>query len=127
MGINDVQLVIVADHRQMVALLRDGRVDWISETPYSAVFFQQAAAAKLLARKWKNGVPSYASLVIARRDSGIDRLAALSGRRFAFQHPGSTTGYFLPVLTLREAGLPLSPLASTAWKRRSTSGMRAFV
>ncbi len=111
-GIDRVEVVIVADHRQMVALMRDGRIDWVSETPYSALYLQQAAGAELLVRKWKDGVPSYRSLFVTRWDQDIDSLAQLAGRTVGFQHPGSTTGYFLPALALRDGGLTLASLAT---------------
>jgi phosphonate transport system substrate-binding protein len=47
----------------------------------------------------------YNSLIIVRKESGIDRLGDLKGKSFAFTDKSSTSGYVYPLLLLKESGL----------------------
>lgn len=111
-GVAGVEILVAENRSQLIRLLLDGRVDWVTETAYSAAVLEHQANAEILLRKWKYGVPSYQSILFVRRDSGIESTAGLLNRRIAFQHPGSTTGYFLPRIRLEGAGLNLRELRS---------------
>lgn len=112
LGVENVDILIAENHAQMIRFIRDGRVDWITETAYSAVLLEQSAGAEMLLRKWKQGFPNYHSVVFVREDSAINTLEELQGRSIAFQHPGSTTGYFVPKSLLHARTLSLHPLRS---------------
>jgi phosphonate transport system substrate-binding protein len=64
----------------------------------------------MLLRRWKDGVPEYRSLFIARRDNDIQGIGDLVGRTLAFEDRGSTTAYFMPAVVLRDAGFDLVEL-----------------
>jgi len=51
------------------------------------------------------GSPSYNGQIIARADSGIKKLTDLKGKTFARPDPLSTSGWIIPMLTLRAAGV----------------------
>lgn len=110
LGIESIEVVVVESRDQMVRLLREGRVDWVTETAYSATLLQEEADAEILVRKWKQGVPEYQSLIFTRKDSPLNSLLDLVNHRIAFQHPGSTTGYFQPASELRAVGHKLKRL-----------------
>lgn len=112
LGVSNVDIMIAENRDQLVRLLRDGRVDWVTETAYSAAVLEEFADAEILLRKWKHGVASYHSMLFVRRDSGIDSLGDLQGKKLAFQHPGSTTGYFVPRSSLQASGLRMRELRS---------------
>lgn len=112
LGIKNVDILIAESSEQMVRFIRDGRVDWITETAYSAASLEMQSGAEIVLRKWKHGVPSYKSIVFVRTDSGIESLEALTGRSIAFQHPGSTTGYFVPRNLMQTLGMPIRSLRS---------------
>jgi len=58
------------------------------------------------------GSPTYNGQIIVRADSGIKTLADLDGKTFARPDPLSTSGWIIPMLTLRAAGVdPDSDLA----------------
>jgi len=50
-------------------------------------------------------VPTYASIIIARADSGINTLADLKGKRFAFGDPDSTSSNLWPKFYLKQNGI----------------------
>ena len=110
LGVEGIEVLVVDSRDQMIKLFRDGRVDWVSETAYSAVLLEEQAGAEILLRKWKQGVPEYRSLIFTRRDSQLHGLPDLVDCKIAFQHPGSTSGYFQPASELRAAGLRLRQL-----------------
>lgn len=84
----------------------------VTDTPFSAVFFADEVGARMILRKWKEGVSDYSCVFIARKDSDISSLAQLQGKKIAFEDPSSTTAYFVPVALLTQAGLGLTPLSS---------------
>jgi phosphonate transport system substrate-binding protein len=51
------------------------------------------------------GSPTYNGQIIARADSGISRISQLKGRTFARPDPLSTSGWIIPMLTMRAAGV----------------------
>lgn len=112
LGVTHVDILIAVNHDQMVRFIRDGRVDWVTETAYSAALLEKKAGAEIILRRWKQGVPSYNSVMFVRKDSQIQSLAELTGTSIAFQHPGSTTGYFVPMSLLRSSGLALRQMRS---------------
>ncbi len=112
LGITDAKVLMARDNRQMISYLRQGKVDWITETPFSAVIFEQKGGAEILLRKWKKGVPEYHTVFFARKDSGIRTLSDLKGKTIAFQDPGSSTAYFIPASVLLREGLRLAQLAA---------------
>lgn len=112
LGITRGEVLMAKDNAQMIRYLKEGRVDWVTETVFSSVAFADKAGAEILLRKWKKGVPEYHSVFITRKDSGIEKLEDLKGRLIAFEDPGSTTAYFLPKAVMLDQGLELVELAS---------------
>ena len=51
------------------------------------------------------GSPTYNGQIIVRADSGINSIADLAGKTFARPDPLSTSGWIIPMLTLRAAGV----------------------
>jgi len=109
-GIAGVDVAFAESPAQMRRMLEEKKVDLLSETAFMALEFMNDGTAKALAREWKKGVPEYHSVIIARKDSGLTALSDLVGRKFAFEDPGSTSGYLLPRIALEDAGLRLMRL-----------------
>jgi phosphonate transport system substrate-binding protein len=120
LGIQRGAALVARNNKEMVELLREGAVDVLSETAFSAVHFTHEAGAKILLREWKKGVAEYRTVFVTRRDSGIGRLADLRGKKIAFEDPGSTTGFLLPLALLTQHGLETVALSSVM--RSSTNG-----
>ena len=112
LGIRRGEVLIARDNQQMIQYLREGKVDWVGETVFSGILFEQKANAEILLRRWKKGVPTYRTVFITRKDSGIRQLSDLIGKTIAFEDPGSTSAYFIPVAELLSAGLQLARLKS---------------
>lgn len=105
LGLKEGRVLMARDNEQMIEYLREGRVDWVTETLFSAVRFVDEAGAEIVLRKRKKGEREYRNVFVTRRGSDIHALRDLGGRIVAVEDPGSTTAYFLPRYLLRQAGL----------------------
>jgi phosphate/phosphite/phosphonate ABC transporter binding protein len=61
------------------------------------------AAAELVSVRY--GSPTYNGQFIVRADSGIESIADLEGKTFCRPDPLSTSGWIIPMLTMRAAGI----------------------
>ncbi len=112
LGITEAGVLMAPSNDVMVRYLKEGRVDWVTETPFSSIIFREEAGAELLLCKWKKGVSRYRTVFFTRNDSDIHSIEDLRGRTIAFEDPGSSSAYFIPASELIEAGLKLVPLDS---------------
>ncbi|SDN98711.1 phosphate/phosphite/phosphonate ABC transporter substrate-binding protein [Geodermatophilus sp. DSM 45219] len=110
-GVSGGDVVVAESVEEMAELLRTGAVDIYVDNMNGVTQVVQDGAATPLLRRWKDGAPTYHSVVVARRDSGITTPEQLVGRTVAFEEETSTDGYFLPVSTLRQLGLTVSQVA----------------
>jgi len=111
-GIKEGRILMARDRQAMLSYLRQGRVDWVTETTGGAIRMIDRGQAEPLLRTWRGGSPTYYGLFVARKDSQISGLDDLLGRSIGFEHPMSTSGYMLPAGMLLEAGLPLAIMLS---------------
>ncbi|MBF0587910.1 MAG: phosphate/phosphite/phosphonate ABC transporter substrate-binding protein [Magnetococcales bacterium] len=122
LGITGSQVVMAKDLQQMVAYLRDGKVDWVTDTVFPALVMQQQAGAEILARRWKKGVAGYHTVFFTRKESPIRNLSDLVGHRIAFEEASSTSAFLLPMAHLiqghRMTLTPLKTFRSTVSKEK---------
>ena len=121
-GVSGSSVRFAKDMAEMTALLRKGEVDVVAESVFAALALADGAGAELALREWRNGLPSNHAILFARKDSGIASLADLTGRRVAFEDPGSATSYILPRVALERAGHRLAELPATAAPRSDAVG-----
>ena len=112
LGIREGRVLMARDAQQMVSYLRQGKVDWITETSGAALGFEERAGAQILLRARRGGLFDYSTVFFTRKDSGIRSLDQLAGRSLGFQHPMSTSAYLVPAAILLEQHLPLAIQAS---------------
>jgi phosphonate transport system substrate-binding protein len=112
LGISEGRVLMAPDTAAMASYLRQGQVDWVTETAGAAMGLMDRGGAEPLALSWRGGEQRYYSVFVARRDSGIESLDDLVGRTIAFQHPNSTSAYLVPAGVLLDRGLSLSGLLS---------------
>lgn len=109
-GIRRGQVLMARDSAQMVTYLRRGRVDWVTETPGTAMLLRSRSGARLMALTERSGVRAYRSLIVVRDDSPLQRLADLAGHRIAFERRNSTSAYLVPAAEMLSANLSLDPM-----------------
>ena len=104
--------VVAGSNREMIRLLAEGKVDVISESPFSALEFEDAGVAEILLLERKQRVASYRTVFFSRLDAGIDSLDDLKGKKIGFEDPGSTTSFRFPMLVMKRFGLEAVPLST---------------
>jgi phosphonate transport system substrate-binding protein len=109
-GIERGKVVVVGSVRELAELMRGGGADLMFDSPYPTLAVGELSGSKVLLRRWKGGKPSYRSLVVVRADSPITSAKELRGKVIAFEDSYSTSGYFLPAVSLQRLGLTLREL-----------------
>jgi len=89
-------------YAEVNASLKNGNIDvaFVCGGPY--VIGHDEFGLELLAAPVVNGKPLYYSYVIVGKDSSIEDLYGLKGKRFAFVDPMSNTGKLIPTYMLHE-------------------------
>jgi phosphonate transport system substrate-binding protein len=59
-----------------------------------------------------SGLSTYRSVIVTRKDSGIDKIIEAKGRRFALGNTSSSSSYLIPVVMFKEVGISLADFAS---------------
>jgi eukaryotic-like serine/threonine-protein kinase len=101
-----VELVLAEDDLELREQLAAGAVDVAALSPYGYVRTRtEHPDLVLLAKPVTSGGSSYQGHILTRADAGIQRLTDLTGKKFCFVEPGSTSGYLYPRALLRQAGI----------------------
>jgi phosphonate transport system substrate-binding protein len=112
LGITNSEVVIAKHAKEMVKILKDGKVDWVQKGVFQAIRYEQEAGMEIMLRSWREGAPDYYTVIFTRNDSGINDLNNLKGKKIAFQDAGSTSSFFTPAAVLIREGLELEELSS---------------
>ena len=99
-----VRFVQRRTYREITALALNGDLEaaWLCGFPY----VRNAAHLRLLAVPVYHGRPLYRSYVIVpATDAGTGRIEDLAGRVFAYSDPDSNSGYLVPRVLLKRAGI----------------------
>jgi len=101
-----VEFIIPASYDGLLTRVTSGEIDLAYLTPMLYVKArQQLPGLRLLVSDVWEGMDFYTGYLVVRRDSGLQDLASLRGRRFCYVDPESTSGYLLPRRFLRQAGV----------------------
>lgn len=99
------KVIVAPTMLQLARLLEQKQVDFYMESSYPTYVINDVqGAAKLLLRRWKDGMAEYRSLIFTKKSGGIKRLEDLRGKTIVFEDPGSSSGYFLPKFFLLRNG-----------------------
>ena len=98
-------------YEQAIEELGNGRALLSYQTPSTYVEAHERYGVEPLVVPLAKGEPFYQSAIVVRSDSGINSLAELRGRRFAFGDAKSTGSKAMPESMLKEAGIGLRELA----------------
>jgi phosphonate transport system substrate-binding protein len=112
LGVTEGKVIMARDRRQMLSYLRQGKVDWVSDTVGTALILRHRGNGRFLATHRKLGESDYRATVFVRRDSSIESMEDLRGNTIAFEHIGSTTGFMVPAVELLRHNLPLALMGS---------------
>jgi methyl-accepting chemotaxis protein len=99
-------------YEQAIEDLGSGRALLSYQTPSTYVEARERYGIEPLAVPLAKGEPFYQSAIVVRVESGINSLAELRGKRFAFGDAKSTGSKAMPESMLKEAGIGLRDLAT---------------
>ena len=100
-----VEMVFRSSYREIITELSKGKMDVCLTGAYMYVLTREEADIRPLVRRKKFGTPLYHSIVVVRKDSGINTMEDLRKKIFAFTDKESTTGYLLPMSMMRKMGI----------------------
>jgi phosphonate transport system substrate-binding protein len=98
------QSVVATSYAGVIEAMGANRADigWLNTFSYVIAHQKYGVEVRLVTVRF--GLPYYRAEIITQANSGINGLADLRGKRFAFVDPASTSGYLFPVAGLKKAG-----------------------
>jgi len=100
-----VELFVAADYVGVIETMKAGKLDIAYYGPLTYVLAKEKTGAIPLVKALVKGKPTYHSVIITRKDSGIETVEDLRGKVFAFGDPASTSSHLMPNAMLRDNGI----------------------
>lgn len=101
-----VESFVASNYVGVVAGLQSKKIQVAFLPPFAYLLAEQTAQAKaILMAKNKRGKVSYTSTIYVRKDSPIQSLEDLKGKKIAFVDQSSSSGYIFPASLLKQNGL----------------------
>ncbi len=107
LGITGGRILVVDKLSQLARAIREGKVDLFHDSVVPTMVLSRWSGSIPILRQWKYEEPDYYSVILVRKDSGIDTLNDLKGKVIAFDEPHSTSAHVLPRMLLVEKKLKL--------------------
>lgn len=98
------KIEVPVSYTAVVTAMGAGKVDvgWLSPIPY--VIAHDEYGVEVVLKSVRDKSTDYWSFIIARTDSGINKLEDLKGKKFAYGDPMSTSGTIYPKHLIRSLG-----------------------
>ena len=100
-----VELRTVDSWEGLAKALANGETDIALMGPWGYVLANHQAGAQVISTILYDGKPEYFAITVTSPKSGINTLADLKGKTFAFGDKGSTSGYLIPLHYLMTQGI----------------------
>lgn len=91
-----VELRTVDSWEGLAKSLSNGETDMALMGPWGYVLANHEAGAQVISTILYDGKPEYFAIMVTHPNSGINSVADLKGKTFAFGDKGSTSGYLIP-------------------------------
>ena len=98
----EVTLYIAKNYGDLKEQMEAGKVDIGSFSPFAYVDAAAGGKIKIIAQSILDHSAFYKGFIITKKDSGINTISDLKGKRFAFVDPKSASGYVYPRAMLIE-------------------------
>ena len=100
-----VKSVTLTSYAAVAVALGNKRADIAWMGPLDYLITREQTGASPITCSVRNGLRGYKSFIVVRNDSGINTLADLKGKTFAFGDPVSTSSSLVPKGALKAAGV----------------------
>jgi phosphonate transport system substrate-binding protein len=114
LGITGGKVLVVEKLSQLAHLVREDKVDLFHDSLVPTMVLSKWSGSIPILRQWKYEESDYYSVILVRKDSGINTLSDLKGKVIAFDEPHSTSAHVLPRMLLVENHLKLVPFVAPA-------------
>lgn len=104
----EMRIFTATDYAGTVQALTSGQIQMaqVGASAYSAAWIDSNGNVEpLVANKELDGSLGYHSILIVKSDSPAKRIEDLKGKTLAWADPNSTSGYLIPLVSLRGAGI----------------------
>ncbi len=107
LGFTGGKILVVEKVGQLAQAVKEGKVDLFHDSVAATVVVAKRSGSIPILRQWKYKEAEYNSVILVKKDSGIDSLSGLKGKVLAFDEPHSTSAHILPRMVLVENKLKL--------------------
>jgi len=104
-GIAKGDVFFARNNQEMIDALRKGKVDWVTDSTFSALILSEKTEAKIVLKRWHSRGSDYHGVIIVKKDSSVKGINDLRGKTIAFEDVGSTSSYFLPFMEFLNNGI----------------------
>lgn len=108
-----VDMTVPTNYAAVVEAIANDQVDIAYLGGFTYVQASKRAGVVPLVQRERDR--NFHSLFITQKDSGINSLADLKGRKFAFGDVNSTSGHLMPEYFMREAGVDLAVISDAIY------------
>jgi len=106
-GFTGGKVLVLEKVGQLSHLVKEGKVDFFHDSVAPTVIVSRSSGSIPILRQWKYNEAEYYSVILVKKNSGIDSLKGLKGKIIAFDEPHSTSAHILPRMLLLEKKLKL--------------------
>lgn len=107
LGITGGRILVVDKVGQLARAIREDKVDLFHDSVVPTMVVSKWSGSIPILRQWKYEEAEYHSVILVKKDSGINTLSDLKGKVIAFDEPHSTSAHVLPRMLLAEKKLKL--------------------
>ncbi|MBN1157015.1 phosphonate ABC transporter substrate-binding protein [Candidatus Woesearchaeota archaeon] len=102
-----VEIQVTSDYTAAIEAMRAKHIDMAWFGPFSYIIAANVADAQAIVNgiRRSDGKAEYQSIIVVRAGSGVETLADLKGKKFAFVDPASTSGNLIPRKMLIDNGI----------------------
>jgi phosphonate transport system substrate-binding protein len=104
----EMRIFTASDYAGTVQALTSGQIQMgqMGASAYASAWIDSDGAVEpLVTNKESDGALGYHSILIVKSDSPYQKLEDLKGKTLAWADPNSTSGYLIPLVSLRGAGI----------------------
>jgi len=104
-GIEKGEVYFANNNQEMTYALLTGKVDWVTDSIFSALIISEKSGAKIDLKRVKAEGSDYRSLILVKNESKITGITDLVGKTIAFEDVGSSSAYYMPYIELVKYGI----------------------
>ena len=121
-GITSARILVVERLSQLASAVKEGKVDLFHDSVVPTVVLSRWSGSVPILRQWKSGEAEYDSVILVRKNSGINALIDLKGKTIAFDEPHSTSAHVIPRMLLADKNLKMVHITSAGEAKPNTLG-----